>query len=109
MTADRSDLSFLPAAASGWDAKPLHKKALDGHKGGTASLKSTMRAERTESDASLASAARSEAETSKAVPLRARSAKAAPGSQVQCSLHGSSGALTQLCIRGLGLQTAAGV
>ena len=84
--------SFLPAAASGWDAKPLQKKALDGYKGGTASLKSTVRAERTESDASLASAARSEAEMPKAVPLRARVAKAS-GSQVQSSTHGSSGAL----------------
>ena len=85
-------LSFLPAAASGWDAKPLHKKALDGHKGGAASLKSTIRAERTESDASPASAARSEAEMPRAVPLRARSTKP-PGSQVQCGTHGSSGAL----------------
>ena len=87
-----SSLSFLSAAASGREAKPLHKKALDGHKGASASLKSTIRAERTELDASLASAARSEAEMSKAVPLRVRSAKAA-GLQVQCGMHGSSGAL----------------
>ena len=84
-------LKFLPAAASGWDAKPLHKKAPDSHKGGTASLKSTIRTERatTESDAS---AAKIEAEMSNAVPLRAKPAKA-PGLQVQCSIHGSSGAL----------------